>query len=65
MDEELFRKIEKIEKDIDEVLRMLNELNKYLIENLAMIKDMIDAIEAELTTDTSGRYEKKEVRNDV
>ena len=59
MDDELLRKIEKIEGDTDEVLRMLNELNKYLIENLAMIKDMIDAIEAKLTTDTSGRYDRR------
>ena len=59
MDDELLRKIEKIEGDTDEVLRMLNELNKYLIENLAMIEDMIDAIEAKLTTDTSGRYDRR------
>ena len=59
MDEELLKKIEKVEEDIDEVLKMLNELNKYLVENIAILKDIVDAIEAKLTTDTSGRYEKR------
>lgn len=59
MDEELLKKIEKVEEDIDEVLKMLNELNKYLVENIAILKDIVDAIEAKLTTDTSGRYDRR------
>jgi len=59
VDEELLKKIEKVEEDIDEVLKMLNELNKYLVENIAILKDIVDAIEAKLTTDTSGRYDRR------
>ena len=59
MDKELFRRIGKIEKDVGAISKKLDALNKYLIENIAMLKDMVDAIEAKLTTDTSGRFEKK------
>ena len=59
MDKELFRRIGKIEKDVSAISKKLDALYKYLIENIAMLKDMVDAIEAKLTTDTSGRFEKK------
>jgi len=62
MDKELFRRIERIEEKIGAISKKLDALSEYLIENIAILKDRVDAIEAELTTDTSGRYEKKEVK---
>ena len=51
-------KLQKIEKDIDVLLEMLDELDKYLVALSEINHAIVDTMYAKFTTDTSGRYAK-------
>jgi len=51
-------KLQEVEKDINALLGMLNELDKYLIALCELNHDVIDIMYAKFTTDTSSKYAK-------
>ena len=51
-------KLQKIEKDINALLEMLDELNKYLVALNELNHNVVDMMYAKFTTDTSSKYAK-------